>query len=80
MNIKEESKYMTIQVLTLDDVKHRTVEELLRLVSTDQQVLDITLPDGAEVVIQPKPQLQQLPILDGYIPSGWKNAIYNHAE
>ena len=71
---------MTTQILTLDDVKHRTVEELLQTVSTAQKILDIVLPDGAEVVIQPKPPLKQLPILEGHIPVGWKDAIYKYAE
>lgn len=71
---------MTTQILTLDDVKHKTVEELLQSVSTAQQILDIMLPDGAEVVIQPKPPLKQLPILEGHIPTGWKDAIYKSAE
>ena len=71
---------MTIQTMTLDDVKFKTVEELLRLVSTAHQVLHITLPDGADVVISPQPPLKQLPILEGYLPQGWKDAIYDHAE
>ena len=71
---------MTTQMLTLDDVKNRTIEELLRSVSTDQRVLDITLPDGTGIVIQPKPQLQPLPVLEGNLPAGWKDAIYNHVE
>ena len=71
---------MTTKILTLNDVKHRTVEELLQSVSTAQQILDILLPNGAEVVIQPKPQLKKLPILEGTIPTGWKDAIYKHAE
>jgi hypothetical protein len=70
---------MTIQTLTLDDVKHRSVEELLKLVSTDQQVLRIALPNGSEVIIQSQPQLQPLPTLEGFVPKGWKDAIYNPA-
>ncbi len=71
---------MTTQILTLHDIKDRTVEELLQSVSTAQQILDILLPNGAEVLIQPKPPLRQLPVLDGYIPEGWKDAIYKYAE
>ena len=58
----------------------RTVEELLRSVTTAQQILEIMLPDGEEVVIQPKPPLKQLPVLEGYISAGWKDAIYKYAE
>ena len=71
---------MTTQILTLNDVKDRTVEELLQAVSTTQQILDIMLPNGEEVMIQPKPQLKQLPVLEGYIPTEWKDAIYKYAE
>ena len=71
---------MTTQILTLNDVKDKTVEELLQSVSTAQQILDIMLPNGEEVVIQPKPPLKQLPILEGYIPTEWKDAIYKYAE
>ena len=71
---------MTSQIVTLHDVKDRSVEELLQSVVAAQQVLDIVLPDGAEVVIQPKPSLQPLPVLDGMIPEGWKDAIYNYTE
>jgi hypothetical protein len=71
---------MTKHTVTLDDVKHRTVEELIQSVLTTRQILDIRLPDGAEVMIQPKPPLQPLPVLDGYIPKGWKDAAYKYAE
>ena len=71
---------MTTQVVTLHNVKHQTIEELLQSVSIRQYVLDIILPNGAEVLIHPKPKLPPLPVLDGYIPEGWKDAIYDYAE
>lgn len=71
---------MTTQVLTLEEIKYRTVEEFLRFVSSAQEVFDIRLPNGAEVLIHPKPTLPSLPVLNGYIPSGWKQAIYDHAD
>jgi len=71
---------MTTQTLTLDDLKNKTIEDILRSVSTEKWVLNITLPDGAEVIIQPKPQLKRLPVLEGYVPTGWKDAIYNYAK
>jgi len=71
---------MTSQILTLHDVKHRSVEELLQSVVSAQQILDIVLPNGAEVVIRPKPSLQPLPVLDGAMPEGWKAAIYAYTE
>jgi len=37
----------------------------------------VKLPNGSEVLIQPKPLLKSLPVLRGVIPRGWKEAIYN---
>lgn len=68
---------MTAQTLKLDEIKYRSIEELLQFVSINKQILNIQLPWGEEVIIQPKNQLSPLPILDGYIPQGWKDAIYN---
>jgi hypothetical protein len=43
----------------------------------DQQlVVTVLLPDGKEVVIEPKPHLQPLPELKGRVPEGWKDAVY----
>ena len=71
---------MTRQILTLRDVKHRSVEELLQSVATAQQILDIVLPNGAEVVIRPKTSLEPLPVLNGTIPEEWKDAVYDDTE
>ncbi len=71
---------MTLHMVTLDDIKNRSIEDILQSVLTDQQMLTITFPDGAEVLIQPKPQLRRLPVLEGYIPPGWKDAIYEYAQ
>ena len=35
------------------------------------------MPSGDEVVIRPKPQLEPLPVLEGSIPEGWKDVIYD---
>ncbi|MDY0092338.1 MAG: hypothetical protein RBT80_06535 [Candidatus Vecturithrix sp.] len=70
---------MTAQTLKLDDIKYRSIEELLQFVSINKQILNIQLPWGEEVIIQPKNQLFPLPILDGYIPQGWKDAIYDES-
>ncbi|GAK61270.1 hypothetical protein U27_01170 [Candidatus Vecturithrix granuli] len=70
---------MTAQTLKLDDIKYRSIEELLQFVSINKQILNIQLPWGEEVMIQPKTRLLPLPILDGYIPQGWKDAIYDES-
>ncbi|MCP4402858.1 MAG: hypothetical protein GY801_36850 [bacterium] len=71
---------MTTRVLQLDEIKHTPIEELLQTVVTAHQVLDILLPNGEEVIIQPKPQLPELPVLDGYVPENWKDAVYECAQ
>lgn len=71
---------MTMQTLTLNEIKHQTVEDILRFAANSNQILRITFPEGIEVDIQPQPVLSPLPILKGSIPEGWKGAIYEHAE
>jgi hypothetical protein len=67
---------LTSLTLTLEELKHRSLEEILQSVLANQHALTVRLPDGAEVIIQPKLQLKPLPILEGYVPQGWKEAIY----
>lgn len=65
---------------TLDELKDKSLEEIIHSVLTRQEVLTIQLPNGDEVIIQPKPELKPLPILEGYIPQGWKEAIYHESR
>ena len=67
---------MTTQTLKLEEIEKKKIGEILQAVSTNKQVLTVQLPHGDEVIIQPKPPLKPLPILEGYIPEGWKEAIY----
>jgi hypothetical protein len=71
---------MTTERLTLDDIKNKTIEHVLYRAIETHQILDVVLPDGAAVLIYPKPDLKPLPVLEGFIPSGWKDAIYDHAQ
>lgn len=68
---------MTSQTLKLKEIEEKKLKEVFQIVLTKQMVLTVQLPDGEEVVIQPKPPLKPLPILDGCVPEGWKEAIYN---
>ncbi len=67
---------MTTQTLKLEEVEKRELKEILQTVLTNNQVLAIRLPNGDEVIIQPRPPLKPLPVLEGQIPEGWKEAIY----
>lgn len=67
---------MTFKTLRLKELEKKQLKEILQNVWSNQQALIVQLPGGEEVIIQPKPQLKPLPILEGYVPEGWKDAIY----
>ncbi len=67
---------MTTQTLKLEEIEKRKLKEILQTVLNENQVLTVQLPNGDEVIIQPRPPLKPLPILEGYVPEGWKEAIY----
>jgi len=65
------------QILTLNEIRQIPVENFFQSVSAEQKTVSVKLPDGSEVLIQPKPLLKPLPVLRGVVPQGWKKAIYN---
>ena len=67
---------MVTQTVTLDDIKKRPLEEVFREVADSLGSLVVQMPDGAEVLIESRPRLEPLPELEGYIPDGWKDAVY----
>ena len=67
---------MVTQTIALEDIKEQSLEEVLREVVQRYTHLIVQMPDGEEVVIGLKPRLKPLPVLDGYVPEGWKEAIY----
>ena len=67
---------MTTQTLVLEDIRERSLEELLRDVVKHSVQIIVRMPDGEEVVIEPKPVLKPLPELEGHVPEGWKDAVY----
>ena len=67
---------MGTEMLTLDDLKEHTLEDVLRRVVRKQEVLTVRLPEGETVALQPSPRLRPLPELEGSVPEGWKDAIY----
>lgn len=58
---------MISRTLSLDDLKGRTWEE----------VLTVRLSEGETVAIQRTPDLKPLPVLEGFVPEGWKDAVYD---
>jgi hypothetical protein len=67
---------MGAQVLTFDEVKGRTFEDVIQDILAQEAIVTVLLPDGKAVVIEPKPRLKPLPELPGRLPEGWKDAIY----
>lgn len=67
---------MVTHTISLEEIRERSLEEILREVAKDDIYLVVQMPDGEEVVIEPKTRLKPLPVLEGYIPQGWKDAIY----
>jgi hypothetical protein len=66
----------TPSVVLWDDLKSLSLEEFLQTVLQKGTALTIQLPTGQAVIVQPQPPLLPLPILDGSVPEGWKDAIY----
>lgn len=71
---------MSSQTFTLEEIKNKSLKEIIQKVLTQDLMLTIQMPDGMEVIIQPKPRLKPLPVLKGTVPTGWKEAIYNESE
>lgn len=67
---------MTGQTLTLAELQEGSLEKVLRDVADQHLIVTILLPDGKEVVIEPKLGLQPLPELEGRVPEGWKDEVY----
>ncbi|RIK33951.1 MAG: hypothetical protein DCC55_33990 [Chloroflexi bacterium] len=67
---------MPVSTLTLDELKETSLEEIIYRVLREQLLLKIRLADGQTVHIQPEPKLTPLPVLEGFVPDGWKDAIY----
>ena len=69
---------MVTRTITLEDIKKQSVEEIFQQVAQGRTYLIVQMPDGEEIVIESKSRLKPLPVLEGYIPEGWKDAVYAH--
>jgi hypothetical protein len=69
---------MSYRTLTLDELKQQPLESVLAEIVQHHLALTVRLPDGKEVMIAPKPHLEPLSELEGFVPEGWKDAIYDH--
>lgn len=64
------------QTLTLEELKQRPIEEILREIVEQEAVVVVRLPGGEEVLLEAKPTLRPLPVLEGYVPEGWQEVVY----
>ena len=64
------------KIKTLEELKGRTLEELLHEVARSREPITVVLGEGESVTIEPASQLKHLPRLDGRVPEGWKDAAY----
>lgn len=68
------------QSVTLDELVKQDFGEILQSIANDQLFLTVILPGGEEIIISPKQPLKPLRILQGSMPDGWKEAIYDDAK
>ena len=66
---------MAGQILNIEELRIVSVEEVVRQLLTRRDRLTIVVSEDEEVSIELKSRLKPLPVLDGKIPAGWKNAI-----
>lgn len=69
-------KILAPQKRKIEELYGYALEAVPQGVVRDQQILTIEFPNGQEVIIQPKSSLQPLPVMDGHLPSDYKEAIY----
>ena len=67
---------MQERVLTLAELEQKPLAEVFQEVASGEMTLTVELPDGTEVTITAKPRLEPLLVLEGYVPKGWQDAIY----
>lgn len=66
---------MTERTIELGELEQLELGDVLREVVEREETLTIQLPGGEAVTIQRSQRLKPLPVLDGYVPEGWKDAI-----
>ena len=71
---------MTVRNVTLDDLRGRSIEQVLTEVAAHEEILTVELPDGRTLTIRPSPDLEPLPLIKGTIAEGWKDATYDDSH
>jgi hypothetical protein len=63
-------------VVSLDKLTNLSLEEFLETVLKQGTAMTVQLPTGQTVTVEPHQTLSPLPVLNGSITEGWKDAIY----
>lgn len=63
-------------VVSLDKLTNLSLEEFLETVLKQGTALTVLLPTGETVTVEPHQALSPLPVINGTISDGWKDAIY----
>lgn len=65
------------KVMSIEEAIAFPFEDLLREVNETQETVRVVIEEGKAVEITPaKPRLKPLTQYPGYVPDGWKDAIY----
>jgi len=67
---------MSTQTLTLEALKGISLEDLFARVLQERRPLTIRVSNEQAIIIAPQEKLKSLSVLDGYIPQGWKEVVY----
>mgnify|MGYP005849341505 CR=1 FL=1 len=62
--------------IALETIKNLSIEDFLSLLR-QKETLIVQVSSGEVVRIKASLELPPLPKLDGYVPQGWKDAIYH---
>lgn len=68
---------MSAQTLTLEALKGISLEDLFARVLQERQILTIQVTNEQAIILTPQEKLKPLPVLNGYVPQGWKDALYD---
>ena len=64
------------KIRTLEELKGRTLEDLLHEVAQSRESITVVLEEGKPITIELASQLTPLPEREGRVPEGWKGVVY----
>lgn len=65
------------EILTINNIQCFSIQEFLELLK-EKKTLSVQLSEQEIIVLEISQKLKPLPIVEGYVPSGWKVAIYEN--